>query len=156
MTPLFSAASYMINPLFSTRSIWLTRFFLIRMWKAPLFWHPGICIYFSLRGLFSWYSMNWLLYLFNYVPAINWHKQQWVVYEFRTIKCMNGAVFLKGQGPVVQSVVSLTSSLRVISLTVLADSIHNILIFFAEKNVSSVCTHIFSAKNCSIFAYHSM
>ena len=37
------------------------------------------------------------------------------------------------QGPVVQRVVSLTSSLRVISLTVLADSIHNILIFFAEK-----------------------
>ena len=37
------------------------------------------------------------------------------------------------QGPVVQSVVSLTSSLRVILLTVLADSIHNILIFFAEK-----------------------
>ena len=36
-------------------------------------------------------------------------------------------------GPVVQSLVSLTSSLRVISLTVLADSIHNILIFFAEK-----------------------
>ena len=37
------------------------------------------------------------------------------------------------QGPVVQSVVSLTSSLRVISLTVLADLIHSILIFFAEK-----------------------
>ena len=37
------------------------------------------------------------------------------------------------QGPVVQRVVSLTRSLRVISLTVLADSIHNILIFFAEK-----------------------
>ena len=36
-------------------------------------------------------------------------------------------------GPAVQSVVSLTSSLRVISLTVLADSIYNILIFFAEK-----------------------
>ena len=36
-------------------------------------------------------------------------------------------------GPVVQSVVSLTSSLRVILLTVLADSVHNILIFFAEK-----------------------
>ena len=51
-------------------------------------------------------------------------------------------------GPVVQSVVSLTSSLRVISLTVLADSIHNILIFFAEKkNVSSFCksySHFFS------------
>ena len=39
----------------------------------------------------------------------------------------------KNQGPVVQSVVSLTSSLRVISLTVLADSIYNILKFFAEK-----------------------
>ena len=37
------------------------------------------------------------------------------------------------QGSVVQSVVSLTSSLRVISLTVLADSMYNILIFFAEK-----------------------
>ena len=36
-------------------------------------------------------------------------------------------------GPVVQSVVSLTSSLRVILLTVLGESIHNILIFFAEK-----------------------
>ena len=40
---------------------------------------------------------------------------------------------LTAQGPVVQSVVSLTSSLRAILLTVLADSIHNILIFFAEK-----------------------
>ena len=40
---------------------------------------------------------------------------------------------VKLQGPVVQSVVSLTSSLRVISLTVLVDSIYNILIFFAEK-----------------------
>ena len=36
-------------------------------------------------------------------------------------------------GRVVQSVASLTSSLRVILLTVLADSIYNILIFFAEK-----------------------
>ena len=40
---------------------------------------------------------------------------------------------LSSQGPVVQSIVSLTSSLRVISLTVLADSIYNILIVFAEK-----------------------
>ena len=37
------------------------------------------------------------------------------------------------QGPVVQSDVSLTSSLRVISLTILADIMYNILIFFAEK-----------------------
>ena len=44
----------------------------------------------------------------------------------RPINCVD-------QGPVVQSIVSLTSSLRVISLTVLADSMYNILIFFAEK-----------------------
>ena len=43
------------------------------------------------------------------------------------------ADFCVKQGPVVQSVVSLTSSLRVISLTVLADSIYNILIFFQQK-----------------------
>ena len=62
------------------------------------------------------------------------------------------------QGPVVQSVVSLTSSLRVISLTVLADSIYNIMIFFAEKMwvASAKATHIFSAKYFGIFAYHSM
>ena len=42
--------------------------------------------------------------------------------------CLN-----KDLGPVVQSIVNLTSSLRVISLTILADSVHNILIFFAEK-----------------------
>ena len=51
-------------------------------------------------------------------------------------------------GPVVQSVVSLTSSLRVISLTVLADSVYNIMIYFAEKEFSSFCTtHIFQQKN---------
>ena len=37
------------------------------------------------------------------------------------------------QGQDVQSVVSLTSSLRVISLTVLSNLIYNILIFCAEK-----------------------
>ena len=44
-----------------------------------------------------------------------------------------GRVEVNNLGPVVQSVVSLTSSLRVISLTVLADSIYNIFKFFAEK-----------------------
>ena len=47
--------------------------------------------------------------------------------------------------PVVQRVVSLTSSLRVISWTILVDSIYNILIFFAEKNVSSYA-HFFNKK----------
>ena len=56
--------------------------------------------------------------------------------EQSAVCCTNQPVFffmVKGLGPVVQSVVILTSSLRVISLTVLADSIYNILIFFAEK-----------------------
>ena len=44
-----------------------------------------------------------------------------------------GILFFFVLGPVVQSIVSLMSSLRVISLTVLADSIYSILIFFAEK-----------------------
>ena len=45
------------------------------------------------------------------------------------ICCMISHIY--GLGPVVQSVVSLTSSLRVISLIVLVDSIY--LIFFAKK-----------------------
>ena len=86
-------------------------------------------------------------------------------FNCRLIGVFNGQICLKIHflvllGPVVQSIVSLMSSLRVISLTVLADSVYNILIFFAEKNVSSFCsakaTHIFSAKNFSIFAYHLM
>ena len=50
------------------------------------------------------------------------------------------------QGPVVQSIVSLMSSLRVISLTILVDSVYNILIFFAEKMWVAKATHIFSEK----------
>ena len=38
------------------------------------------------------------------------------------------------------------SSLRVISLTVLADSIYTILIFFAEKNVQKLLNIFFSKK----------
>ena len=61
----------------------------------------------------------------------------WVSIEAELIQKPLMRYLIKGlwkyQGPVVQSVVSLTSSLRIISLTVLADSIYNILIFFAEK-----------------------
>ena len=48
---------------------------------------------------------------------------------------INDIISFEQLGPVVQSIVSLTSSLWVISLTVLADSIYNILIFFAEKKM---------------------
>ena len=51
--------------------------------------------------------------------------------EIKKLSCI--CLKKKYLGPVVQSIVSLTSLLRVISLTVLADSIYNILIFFAEK-----------------------
>ena len=52
------------------------------------------------------------------------------------------------QGPVVQSVVSLTSSLRIIALTVLADSLYNIPVFFAEKMwvACKSYSHFFSKK----------
>ena len=52
---------------------------------------------------------------------------------FLSYWAVNMLSFFNNLGPVVQSVVNLTSSLRVISLNVLADSIYNILIFFAEK-----------------------
>ena len=55
-------------------------------------------------------------------------------------------MYPKYQGPVVQSVVSLTSSLRVNSLTVLADSIHNILIFLLKKCALQKLLTFFSKK----------
>ena len=62
--------------------------------------------------------------LFRYFPTDSFQKHiEEIAFGLITIN----------QGPVVQSIVSLMSSLRVISLTVLADSIYNILIFFAEK-----------------------
>ena len=62
---------------------------------------------------------------------MNWFQKLATFYTSPISKFTYGTV--STLGPVVQSVVSLTSSFRVISLTVLADSIHNILIFFAEK-----------------------
>ena len=69
---------------------------------------------------------------------------------------MSSSLFFMILGPIVQSVVSLTGSLRVISLTVLVDSIHNILKCFAEKMWVAFALTFFSAKYFSIFAYHSM
>ena len=48
----------------------------------------------------------------------------------------HGIYVLNVQSPVVQSVISLTSLLRVISLTVLVDSMYNILIFFQQKTAA--------------------
>ena len=57
----------------------------------------------------------------------------WKHFYKKAVPELYGDAVCENQGPVVQSVVSLTTSLRVISLTVLADSIYIILIFFAEK-----------------------
>ena len=91
-----------------------------------------------------WYASGW--------PSGKWRCTTFLMFS-------SGYPWPQYLGPVVQSVVSLTSSLRVISLTVLANSVYNILIFFVEKNVSNCTakvTHIFSAKTFSIFGYHSM
>ena len=78
-------------------------------------------------------------------------KLRWGLNQFYSCKILllilmlqNQTIGLTNQVPVVQSVASLTSSLRVISLTVLADSINNILIFFAERKCEY--SHFFSKK----------
>ena len=62
------------------------------------------------------------------------------------------------QGPVVQSIVSLTKSLVNDSLSLLVRLKSSVLICFAERNVRSFCTakapHIFSTKNGSVFMYN--
>ena len=72
---------------------------------------------------------NWAQILYNKLHNI------YVVISFKgsSMHMAEWVLHCTDQGPVVQSVVNLTSLLRVISLTVLANSIHNILIFFAEK-----------------------
>ena len=61
------------------------------------------------------------------------------------------------QGPVVKSIVSLTSSLVVKMLTVLVSTIFNSQVFFAEKNVSTVCkrkaTYIFFSAKILAYIY---
>ena len=66
----------------------------------------------------------------------------------------------KHQGPVVQSIVSLTKSLVSDSLSLLVRLKLSVLIFFAEKMrgafalKTAKAPHIFSAKNGSVFMYN--
>ena len=93
-------------------------------------------VYPSYLQLGKWYANSVLL---QSNPSLhNLHKglAHFVLTWLNYYVCSNDSPMfytVVNLGPVVQSVISLTSSLRVISLTVLADSIHNILIFFAEK-----------------------
>ena len=56
-------------------------------------------------------------------------------------------------GPVIQSIISLTSSLVVKLLTVLESTIPNSEVFLMKKNVSSFCKSIFSAKILAYMPY---
>ena len=93
----------MIGPLFSTKSIWMARFFWIPMWKAPFFWHPGICTYFSLRD-FSRLLILLVLHALTDICVMT--SKKWVQkikgqYMNRSIfwmiKYMNGSVFSKAR-----------------------------------------------------------
>ena len=59
------------------------------------------------------------------------------------------------QDPVVQSIVSLTISLRHKFVKQISAKVTNTLLFFVEKNVRILCSakdsHIFSTKNNSVF-----
>ena len=61
----------------------------------------------------------------------------------------------RGQDPVVQSIVSLTISLRHKFVKQISAKVTNTLLFFVEKNVRILCSakdsHIFSTKNNSVF-----
>ena len=63
---------------------------------------------------------------------------------------------IKLQGPVVQSIVSLTKSLANDSLSLLVRLKSSVLIFFAEKmwGAFAKASHIFSAKNGIVFMYN--
>ena len=77
-------------------------------------------------------SVNTVI-IFSYFTMKTYVVEMHLNHLCKVMQHIKGPDKRNNQGPVVQSIVSLTSSLRVISLTVLADLIHNILIFFAEK-----------------------
>ena len=103
----------------------------------------GICCLLQIRGdihiiFFTYFSTK--TYIVGIHPQYMFLWRNWknsntsqLIKNGLTLELWCYIKYPKLLGPVVQSVVSLTSSLRVISLIVLADSIYNILIFFAEK-----------------------
>ena len=110
--------------------------------KFKIFCAP--CDFF--HWLFFSYPNLWLFFLLLFLWLFFLHSRSWHTDRFdlmtKRIRMEGHRInlykyadtgSLSSLGPVVQSVVSLTSSLRVISLTVLADSIYNFLKFFAEK-----------------------
>ena len=115
--------------------------FCIKLAVPPLKVNINICY---------WYSIFWVVgpeeYFGTRLILIRWNFSFFVSCYDHLSGWVNWYVSLSVQGPFVQSVVSLTSSLRVISLTVLGDSIYNILIFFAEKIWVACYSHFFSKR----------
>ena len=103
-----------------------------------LFAHPSTQIVFLLQ-LFCcllcswWYCYNFYHLCFHLIRSLGWPVFPEHDAPINNVSASYSYKSNNNQGRVVQSVVSLTSSLRDISLTVLADSIYNILIFFPEK-----------------------
>ena len=100
------------------------------------FWAPSFLFFFSRKEGLTFYEKCLLWKGFYEMSNLSFFlKNIWTFLLFPEVIdwFYHSKIKIKNLGPVVQSVVSLTSSLRVISLTVLADSIYNFLIFFAEK-----------------------
>ena len=100
--------------------------------RMPVLWAMVIPIWLSLNvQVFE--KGNVLLSFLYEVNSVSNNLRNGTLWHIWAAMALIGLSIGIVQGPVVQSVVSSTCSLRVISLTVLAGSIHNILIFFAEK-----------------------
>ena len=88
------------------------------------------CVYLFII-VFGNYCSCYLCFLLSFWKSVPYPCKNTIFLCVQRRRIYN--IHTKHQGPVVQSVVSLTSSLRAISLTILADSIYNFLKFFAEK-----------------------
>ena len=93
----------MIGPLFSTKSIWMAQFFWIPMWKALIFWHPGICTYFRSEIFEAAYpfGITWIDCDVCITTSNKWVQKIKGQYMNRStfwmIKYMNGSVFSKAR-----------------------------------------------------------
>ena len=104
IAPFFSAARYMIGPLFLSKSIWMARFFWIPVWKAPFFltsWYMHI--FFAPRFFEAAYPLGitWIGCDICVITSKKWVqivKGQYMNRStFWMIKYMNGSVFSKAR-----------------------------------------------------------
>ena len=123
--------------------IWFWFYFCKQMWFS-LFLHFSDCMLLLYLGMRTRISLDCcfatIKFLQWYSLAMTRHRtcvknRLKVAGSRSSTEKLSLFTWAQSPGPVVQSVVSLTISLRVISLTVLADSIYSILRFFAEKKL---------------------